>query len=128
MNLTNSTATDKSFISVKCMNALNIFGHGVGFLLLCATYKKCKSPQHILLLNLSFVELMGNILNAIRVSVHNNAMGSDKDSILFYTVLFIDVSSFTTVNYLYYTAMFLLTGDRLAKSVLLMRYNIFLHN
>ena len=100
-------------ITYICLNCINIVLHGIGFCLLLALYKRGeKSSQRLYLLNLSLAELLQNFLRLLihsivlqRISHSFRTIGRIGHCILYVTN--------TGIYYLCFSAVFLLTGDRL---------------
>ena len=122
----NSTIDKPSFTYSRFITALtttNSLLHALGFTLLLLTWKdkKKKTPQHLYLLNLSFIECLSNIcLTAMYIGgIQHGGSGWSSDKI-WLTVI---SSIYFTFNiYLHFSIMFVITADRLAAAWLNMQY------
>ena len=98
--------------------SINSVLHGIGGILLIKTYKRRKTSQHLLLVNLSLTELLRNIT---RVAICSIFITERRDSVATYTLWAVYI---TFVTYLYFSAMFLITVDRLVATLLNVRHKM----
>ena len=111
------------------LSAVNVILHTTCILFLASVYKKNpgSKTQNLYLLNLSATELIANLLVLSTSTVLLTLLEiktRDFDTMMkfyvfFSAMLILDVCRVVQ----YYFAMFLLTGDRLAASILKIRYN-----
>ena len=98
--------------------SINSVLHGIGGILLIKTYKRRKTSQHLLLVNLSLTELLRNITRVATCSIF---ITERRDSVATYTLWTVYI---TFVTYLYFSAMFLITVDRLVATLLNVRHKM----
>ena len=113
-NTTSSSIPSHHYIHVIYVS-LNVLLHGFGCPLLWKTFKECRTPQHLFIINLSLVELLINFfcvaMEVLGITVNNSTL-----------VTPIFAGTYTTSGYLYYASMLLITGDRLVATLLVLRY------
>lgn len=102
------------------LGSANILFHGIGGVLLILTYKRKKTPQHLLLINLSATELLRNITRVAICTIFI-VDGGDFQSLPSFSIWAVYI---TTITYLYFAAMFLITVDRLVATVLSIQHMI----
>ena len=111
------------------VSIINFIFHGIACLLLMVTYKQKgtkKTSQHLLLANICFTELLLNACVSVEFGIllclkHGMVQYDSVSSVQ----LFVQNLHFTTILYLYFSAMFLVTADRLAATCLNIRYTVY---
>ena len=79
--------------------------------------------QHILLINLTAIQLIKNILSLVEYILTVIYFTSNAPNELFYSVFsYITIVRWSTVTYLYFLAMIFVTGDRLIATLIDMKY------
>ena len=105
-------------INLACICAAILF-HAIGSTLLLATYKGCKTPQHVFLTNLSLTELICNFLTATATILRGVSEEEYKP-----LATLLDGLLYTTFVYLHYATFFIITADRLAATLLHVHYKV----
>ena len=103
------------YVTLACFNTLC---HGIGGIFLILTYKQRKTSQHILLINLSATELLRNVTRMAICTIFILEGGETLSTYSLWTVYI------TTITYLYFSAMFLITADRIVATLLNIRHKI----
>ena len=106
------------YAAYTVLASLNSLMHGVGGILLYQTYKRRKTPQHLLLVNLSLTEFLRNLTRVIICIMFITEGGVTLPAVSLWTVYV------TIITYLYFSAMFLITADRLVATLLNVRHKI----
>ena len=128
---TNTTTLASNGIPPPCpfapfyatLTTINSVLHSFGFTLLMVTWKRKRTPQHLYLLNLSFIECLNNIflttiyIGGIRHGKHG--WFAAKPWVTVMSAIY-----FTFNIYVHFSIMFIITADRLMATVLNLRYMV----
>ena len=105
------------------VSGTNIFMHGLGLIMLLSTYNSGRHIQHVHMINIAAIELLKNIFWLIDASTTSLYLTSPQSNQSLYIVFsYITLVRFSTLIYLHFSAMFLITGDRLVASLLEAKY------
>lgn len=113
-------------IILMFMNFMNILLHGVGVYLLIYLYTRGKlSVQNILILNLSFTELIMNSLEVIRAILSILIEYNVSPSVCNEFKKYLLITMFSGISIVFYIGMFYITLDRLTCITLSLHYKIY---
>ena len=109
-------------LATSIISSINLCLHITGCYLLVCLYKGGRqSVQQLLLINLSFSEIMVNML-AVPYSITGSLFQSTNSTNILEYHLTLGLINITGIHYYYYISMMYLTADRLMATLLNIRY------